>query len=163
MASELETLEQAPPVAAPFAVGRLESLLRWSRRQSLSVYPFVHACCEPELDAALAPRRGLDRLGTALPCTSPRHADVLLVGGTLTQRQLGALLEVYRQMPHPKWVIAFGSCACSGAPYDNYATAGRVDAVLPVDVYVPGCPPRPEALRQALAQLQARIERGGAS
>lgn len=100
-----------------------------------------------------------DRFGAALPRFTPRQADLLWVVGTITHKQAPALLRVYEQMAEPKWVIAFGACASSGGFYDNYATVAGVDKIIPVDMYIPGCPPRPESVLDALIKLQRDIQR----
>ncbi len=140
-----------------FLATRRDAVLNWARAFSLDALPFVTACCRSEVAAAGGPRVDLERLGVALPRFSPRQADLLLVGGTLTRRQAPVLKELYDAMPEPKWVMAFGACTCSGGPYDNYAVVQGIDTIVPVDVYVPGCPPHPEALLDGIAKLQARV------
>jgi NADH-quinone oxidoreductase subunit B len=138
---------------------RLESLVAWSRQHSLDQYPFLSACCGVEFMATVG--HGSSRFGFALPKASPRQSDLLVVVGTITERQAPALRRVYEQMGDPKWVIAFGACASSGGLYQNYAVLPGADQVIPVDVYVPGCPPRPEQFLGALKQLRLQIETQG--
>jgi NADH-quinone oxidoreductase subunit B len=135
----------------------LESAIGWARSYSMFLYPFVTACCGMEFMSVAGPRYDLDRLGTALPRFSPRQSDLLMVVGTITHRQAPILKKVYDQMAEPKWVVAFGACTCSGGPYDNYATLQGIDHLIPVDIYIPGCPPRPEAVLDGLLMLQARV------
>jgi len=142
-----------------FATSRLETVVNWSRKYSLFLYPFVTACCGMEFMSTAGPRYDLDRFGAALPRFSPRQSDLLMVVGTITGRQAPILKRVYDQMAEPKWVMAFGACTCSGGPYDNYETVQGIDTIVPVDIYVPGCPPRPEAVLDGLLKLQERIQR----
>jgi len=135
---------------------RLDALVSWARQHSLDQYPFLSACCGVEFMATVG--HGSSRFGFALPKASPRQSDLLVVVGTITERQAPALRRVYEQMGDPKWVIAFGACACSGGLYQNYAVLPGADQVIPVDVYVPGCPPRPEQFLAALKQLRLQIE-----
>ena len=141
-----------------FVTTKVDSVLNWGRKYSMFLYPFVTACCGMEFMSAGGPRYDLDRFGCALPRFSPRHADLLMVVGTITHRQAPILKKVYDQMAEPKWVMAFGACTCSGGPYNNYATVQGIDTIIPVDVYIPGCPPRPEAVLDGLIKLQARIQ-----
>ena len=141
-----------------FVTSRAEAVVGWARSYSMFLYPFVTACCGMEFMSVAGPRYDLDRFGCALPRFSPRQSDLLMVVGTITQRQAPILKQVYDQMAEPKWVIAFGACTCSGGPYDNYATLQGIDMIIPVDVYIPGCPPRPEAVLDALMKLQARVQ-----
>ena len=134
---------------------RLDAVVAWARQHSVEQYPFLSACCGVEFMATVG--HGSSRFGFALPKASPRQADLLVVVGTITERQAPALRRVYEQMGDPKWVIAFGACASSGGLYQNYAVVPGADQVLPVDVYVPGCPPRPEQFLWALKELRARI------
>ena len=132
--------------------------LGWARKYSLFQYPFVTACCGMEFMAVAAARYDLDRFGAALPRFSPRQADLLMVVGTVNCKQAPILKRVYEQMADPKWVIAFGVCASSGGFYDNYATVQGIDRVIPVDVYIPGCPPRPEQVLDGILLLQQKIQ-----
>ncbi len=143
-----------------FATTRFEALLNWARKYSLFQYPFVTACCAMEFMATAAPRYDLARFGAEAPRFSPRQADVLWVVGTISQRQAPALKRIYDQMMEPKWVIAFGTCASCGGFYDNYATVPGIDKIIPVDVLIPGCPPRPEAVLDGLMLLQHKIGTG---
>jgi NADH-quinone oxidoreductase subunit B len=146
---------------AGFATTRLDALLGWARKWSLFQYPFVTACCGMEFMSLNGPRfDGLARFGAEAPRFSPRQADLLWVVGTISQKQAPALKRIYEQMCDPKYVIAFGTCASSGGFYDNYATTPGIDKIIPVDVYIPGCPPRPEACIDALLLLQDKIARG---
>ena len=137
---------------------KVESLFNWSRKYSMFLYPFVTACCGMEFMSVAGPRYDLDRFGCALPRFSPRQSDLLMVVGTITHRQGPILKKVYDQMAEPKWVMAFGACTCSGGPYNNYAVVQGIDTIIPVDIYVPGCPPRPEAVLEGLMKLQARVQ-----
>jgi NADH-quinone oxidoreductase subunit B len=144
-----------------FVTTRLEDLLAWARKYSLFQYPFVTACCGMEFMSLNGPRYdGLARFGAEAPRFSPRQADLLWVVGTITQRQAPALRTIYEQMADPKWVIAFGTCASCGGFYDNYTTVPGTDKIIPVDVYVPGCPPRPEAVLDGLILLMEKIQNG---
>ena len=141
-----------------FLTTTVDSVLAWGRKYSMFLYPFVTACCGMEFMAAAGPRYDIDRFGCALPRFSPRQADLLMVVGTITHRQAPILKKVYDQMAEPKWVYAFGACVCSGGPYNNYATVQGIDTIIPVDIYVPGCPPRPEAVIDGLIKLQHRVQ-----
>jgi NADH-quinone oxidoreductase subunit B len=141
-----------------FLATRADAVMNWSRKYSMFLYPFVTACCGMEFMSVAGPRYDLDRFGCALPRFSPRQADLLMVVGTITHRQAPILKKVYDQMAEPKWVMAFGACTCSGGPYNNYATVQGIDTIIPVDIYVPGCPPRPEAVMEGLMMLQARVQ-----
>ncbi len=143
-----------------FATTKLEPLLAWARKFSLFQYPFATACCGMEFMATAAPKFDIARFGAEAPRWSPRQADLLWVVGTISQRQAPVLKRIHDQMCDPKWVIAFGTCASCGGFYDNYATVPGIDHVIPVDVYVPGCPPRPEAVLDALVLLQEKIAKG---
>ena len=156
--SEPQVMELLRQGADSFQTTRLESVIGWARKYSMFLYPFVTACCGMEFMSTAGPRYDIDRFGCALPRFSPRQSDLLMVVGTITHRQAPILRTVYEQMAEPKWVMAFGACTCSGGPYDNYATVQGIDTILPVDIYVPGCPPRPEAVLDALVKLQGRIQ-----
>jgi NADH-quinone oxidoreductase subunit B len=143
-----------------FFTTKFESLLAWARKNSLFQYPFATACCGMEFFAVASPRYDIARFGAEAPRFSPRQSDVLWVVGTISQRQGPALKRIYEQMADPKWVVAFGTCASCGGFYDNYTTIPGVDKVIPVDVYIPGCPPRPEAVLDGLILLQEKITKG---
>lgn len=136
---------------------RLSDLLQWARKWSLFQYPFVTACCGMEFMATAAPRYDIARFGAEAPRFSPRQSDVLWVVGTISQRQGPAVRRIWEQMADPKWVIAMGDCASCGGVFNNYAVHQGVDEVVPVDLYVAGCPPRPEALLHAILTLHHRI------
>jgi NADH-quinone oxidoreductase subunit B len=138
-------------------------LLNYSRKYSLWMFQWGLACCAIEMGAALAsPRYDMMRLGVIPFPASPRQADLLVVSGTLTDKMAPSLKRLYEQMPDPKYVISMGSCANCGGPYwDSYSVTKGCDQIIPVDVYVPGCPPRPEALLQAVVMLQERIQNEG--
>lgn len=133
--------------------------INWGRKYSLFQYPFVTACCGMEYMAVMGPRYDLARFGAEFPRFSPRQADLLWIVGTISQKQAPVLRRVYEQMADPKWVIAFGVCASTGGFYDNYCTVQGADRVIPVDVYIPGCPPRPEQVLDGLRLLQEKIQR----
>jgi len=141
-----------------FMTSKVDAVLNWGRKYSMFLYPFVTACCGMEFMSVAGPRYDIDRFGCALPRFSPRQSDLLMVVGTITHRQAPILKKVYDQMVEPKWVIAFGACTCSGGPYNNYATVQGIDTIIPVDVYIPGCPPRPEAVLDGVMKLQARVQ-----
>lgn len=145
---------------AGFVTTRLNDLLNWARKYSLFQYPFVTACCGMEFMAVSGPRYDFARFGAEAPRFSPRQADLLWVVGTVSQRQAPALRRIYEQMGDPKFVLAFGTCASCGGFYDNYATVPGIDKIIPVDVYVPGCPPRPEAVLDGLMLLMEKIGQG---
>jgi NADH-quinone oxidoreductase subunit B len=143
---------------AGFVTTRFEDILAWARKWSLFQYPFVTACCGMEFMSLNGPRYdGLARFGAEAPRFSPRQADLLWVVGTVSQRQAPALRRIYEQMAEPKYVLAFGTCASCGGFYDNYATVPGIDKIVPVDVFIPGCPPRPEAVLDGLMMLQEKI------
>jgi len=137
---------------------RLDKAVAWARKFSIFPYPFATACCAMEYMSLASTPYDIDRFGALLPRFTPRQADLLMVIGTVTMRQAPILKRVYEQMAEPKWVMAFGACAASGGFYDNYATLPGIDRVVPVDVYVPGCPPRPEGVLDALMALQRKIQ-----
>lgn len=139
--------------------GGMQAVVNWGRRWSIFQYPFVTACCGMEYMSYMCSHYDPARFGAELPRFSPRQADVMFVVGTISHKQAPVLKQVYDQMCEPKWVIAFGACAASGGFYDNYATVQGIDCIIPVDVYIPGCPPRPEAVIDALILLQQKIEK----
>ncbi len=143
-----------------FATTRFEDLLHWAQKYSLFMYPFVTACCGMEFMAVSSPRYDFSRFGSEAPRFSPRQADLLWVVGTISQRQAPVLKRIYEQMAEPKWVLAFGTCASSGGFYDNYTTVAGIDKIIPCDIYIPGCPPRPEAVLDGLMLLQDKIQSG---
>ena len=143
-----------------FFTTRFDALLAWSRKWSLFQYPFVTACCGMEFMSVAAPKYDIARFGAEFPRFSPRQADLLMIVGTITEKQAPALKRVYDQMTEPKWVIAFGVCASTGGFYQNYHATPGADQVIPVDVYIPGCPPRPEQVLDALMLLMDRIQDG---
>jgi NADH-quinone oxidoreductase subunit B len=137
----------------------LDHLIGWCRKYSLYPYPFVTACCGMEYMSVSCSHYDTDRFGAALPRFTPRQSDVLWVVGTISQKQAPVLKRVYEQLAEPKWVLCCGACACSGGFYDNYATVAGIDTIIPVDVYIPGCPPRPETILDGLLKLQRDIHR----
>lgn len=139
-------------------VTSVESVLNWGRGNSLWPVLFGLACCAIEMMAAGGPRFDLARFGYEVFRPSPRQADLMIVSGTVTDKMAPLVKRIYDQMPEPKYVIAMGSCAISGGPFvDSYCVVPGVDTFLPVDVYVPGCPPRPEALIYGMLQLKEKI------
>jgi len=148
------------PGAAGIFTTRFNDLLAWARKYSLFQYPFVTACCAMEFMSTMSPRFDMARFGAEAPRFTPRQSDVLWVVGTISQRQAPILKRTYEQMADPKWVIAFGTCASSGGFYDNYSTLAGIDKVVPTDIYIPGCPPRPEAVLDGLMLLQDKIQSG---
>ncbi len=142
-----------------FFATKLDSLVNWGRKNSLWPMPLGLSCCGIELMAMIGPKFDIARFGAEAARFSPRQCDLLVVAGTLTWKMAEAARTVYDQMPEPKWVIAMGVCSSSGGMYDSYAVVQGVDSILPVDIYVPGCPPRPDAVIDAILKLQTRIER----
>ncbi|MBM4370561.1 MAG: NADH-quinone oxidoreductase subunit NuoB [Deltaproteobacteria bacterium] len=142
-----------------FFTTKLEEAVKWARKWSLFQYPFVTACCAMEYMAVNSAHYDLARFGSEVPRFTPRQSDVLWVVGTVNHKNAPVLRTVWEQMAEPRWVIAFGACASSGGFYDNYATVPGIDHVIPVDVYIPGCPPRPEQVLDGLMLLQQKISR----
>jgi len=139
--------------------GTLESVVKWARQKSMFPATFGLACCAIEMMATGGAHYDLARYGMEVFRASPRQADLMIVAGRVSQKMAPVLREIYDQMPEPKWVIAMGDCAACGGVFNNYAVVQGVDKIVPVDVYVPGCPPRPEALLDGLIKLQERIGR----
>src|SRR3977135_1148932 len=150
-------LEQVP---YSFLTGRLEDLVKWARRHSVWPATFGLACCALEMMAAGAAHYDLARYGTEGFPPPPRPADLMIVAGRLSQKMAPVLRQVYDQMVEPKWVISMGVCASSGGMFNNYAIVQGVDQIVPVDVYVPGCPPGPETLMHGILTLHEQIRTG---
>src|SRR5438876_2252840 len=144
-------------IEGDLVVTRLDATLNWFRKNSLWPMPMGLACCAIELMAAGASRFDISRFGAEVMRFSPRQSDVMIVAGTVTYKMALAVRRIYEQMPEPKWVIAMGACASTGGMYRSYAVLQGVEHIIPVDVYIAGCPPRPEALLDGLLKLQAKV------
>ena len=141
-----------------FQLTVLDQVVGLARSKSLWPLPFATSCCGIEFMATMASTYDLARFGSERPSFSPRQADMLMVMGTIAKKMGPVLRQVYEQMAEPRWVIAVGACATSGGVFDSYSVLQGIDKIIPVDVYVPGCPPRPEALLNAILALQKKIE-----
>jgi NADH-quinone oxidoreductase subunit B len=140
---------------------RLDAAANWARANSLWPMPFATACCGIELMATASSRHDLARFGAEVMRFSPRQCDLLIVAGRVVMKMLPVLQRIWLQMPEPKWCISMGACACTGGVFDTYAVVQGVDRFIPVDLYVPGCPPRPEQLIRAIMELQQKIKQTG--
>ena len=145
-----------------FITTKISEFASWARKNSLWPMAFGTACCAIEMMGVFASRFDLSRFGAEVVRFSPRQSDLMIVSGTITYKMASVCRKIYDQMPEPKWVIAMGSCTCGGGPFDSYAVVQGIDEFLPVDVYVGGCPPRPEALIDAVMKIQKKIEMQGA-
>ncbi len=150
----IETYLEKTPV-----MPHLDRLVNWGRKYSIWPVTFGLACCALEMIVTSSGTWDISRFGSEVFRPSPRQADLMIVAGTLTKKMAPMVKRIYEQMPEPKWVIAYGACACSGGIFQTYNVVQGVDQMIPVDVYVPGCPPRPESLLTAILELQKKIEK----
>jgi NADH-quinone oxidoreductase subunit B len=140
-----------------FVTTKVKELIAWSRKNSLWPYPFGTACCGIEYMSVVGPKYDIARFGAEAVRFSPRQADLMMVAGTITEKMAPVIKRVWDQMPDPKWCIAMGACASSGGFYRAYHVLQGVDRIIPVDIYIAGCPPTPEAVLAGLMQLQDQI------
>jgi NADH-quinone oxidoreductase subunit B len=147
-------LEQNLPA---IVTASLEKVVNWARKNSVWPATFGLACCAIEMMMTVAPRHDLARFGMEAFRASPRQADLMIVAGRVSQKMAPVLRQIYDQMPEPKWVISMGACASCGGMFNNYAIVQGVDQIVPVDIYVPGCPPTPETLMSGIFQLHRQI------
>jgi len=159
MVSSNTELAYNSKIEGDVVVSRLDAVINWIRTNSMWPMPMGLACCAIELMAVAAARFDIARFGAEVMRFSPRQADCMIVAGTVTYKMAPQVRRIYDQMPSPKWVIAMGACASTGGMYRSYAVLQGVDRIVPVDVYVSGCPPRPEALLDALIKLQTKVSR----
>ncbi|MDD2707809.1 MAG: NADH-quinone oxidoreductase subunit NuoB [Verrucomicrobiae bacterium] len=153
-----DTLGFDPKLENQLILTEVSAVMNWMRKNSLWPMPMGLACCAIELMSSGASRFDISRFGAEVMRFSPRQTDLMIVAGTVTYKMALAAKRLYDQMPSPKWVIAMGACASSGGMYRSYAVLQGIDRILPVDIYVSGCPPRPEALLEGLIQLQKKIQ-----
>jgi NADH-quinone oxidoreductase subunit B len=146
----------------PVLLTSVDKLVNWARRSSIWPVTFGLACCAIEMMAMSASRYDIARFGAEVFRGSPRQSDLMIIAGRLSRKMAPVLRRIYDQMPEPKYVISMGACASVGGVFDNYAIVQGVDQVVPVDVFVPGCPPRPESLIYGIVQLQKKIDRSKA-
>jgi len=142
-------------------LGRISDAIKWARKNSLWPALFGLACCAIEMMSTSASKYDISRFGAEVFRASPRQADLMIVAGRVSKKMAPVLRQIYDQMPEPKWVISMGACASTGGVFNNYALVQGVDEVVPVDIYVPGCPPRPETLIDGILKLQKKIEAEG--
>jgi NADH-quinone oxidoreductase subunit B len=147
--------------APGFLTTRFEALLAWGRRYSIWPFTFATACCGIEVMGAFGTHYDIARFGAEVIRFSPRQADMLLVAGTVNYKMAPVLVRIYEQMLEPKWVVAMGACASSGGFYNNYSVAQGIDKFMPVDIYIPGCPPIPEQIIDSIVLIQKIIDSGG--
>ncbi|CAI8302043.1 MAG: NADH-quinone oxidoreductase subunit B [Opitutia bacterium UBA7350] len=159
MSTESTTLGYNSKVEGEVVVTQADAVINWIRKHSVWPMPMGLACCAIELMAVGASRFDISRFGMEVMRFSPRQADCMIVSGTVTYKMAEVVRRIYEQMAEPKWVVAMGACASTGGMYRSYATLQGVDRIIPVDVYVSGCPPRPEALLDAMIKLQDKIGR----
>jgi NADH-quinone oxidoreductase subunit B len=159
------TLRLAGAVEVPenTIVTTIDQVVNWCRKYSLWPMPFATACCGIELMAVGASRFDIARFGAEVMRFSPRQCDLLIVAGRVAMKMMPVLQRIWLQMPEPKWCISMGACACTGGVFDTYAVVQGVDRFIPVDCYIPGCPPRPEQILRSLMDMQTKIQRGGST
>jgi NADH-quinone oxidoreductase subunit B len=164
-AATASSLQIKPAGAAPVPentfVTQIDAVVNWCRKYSLWPMPFATACCGIELMAAGASRFDIARFGAEVMRFSPRQCDLMIVAGRVAMKMMPVLQRIWLQMPEPKWCISMGACASTGGIFDTYAVVQGIDRFIPVDVYIPGCPPRPEQILRALVDIQTKIQKAG--